>query len=304
VIAAAAAFSTPAHAQTTPTSAPFTAVSGALTQYTNYTMASTQSTLYSNYQYGSSLASAGLSWSGNCTTCSGYAVAGSGNAVITNGTFGDSATLSATGTTPGGDFVLTAASESEYGDLLTITGGTGGGVLALQYTLSGSISASGTGTNVSLVLGGLASAPTGTVTYANGTALTTTLGSFLGTGTHSDTVAEYIPFTYGTAFAIVPELLTDPAYFSSLGNTAPYTTTVDFYNTMSLNSALVYGGSPLSLGELNASADISAASGIGYGPNGLTPAPVPLPATEWLLLSGLGGLLVLARRRPAQTEAR
>jgi hypothetical protein len=296
----AAAVGTPLHAQT----APVTALAGAITQYTDYTKSTTQSILYQSDQVGSSVAAASFSWSGSCTTCVGYGVSGSGSAIISNGTLGATASLAVTGPTPGGNFTLGATSEAEYSDLLTITSGTGTGVLALQYTMDGSITQSGTGTSVSLLIGGLSVAPTGTLTSANGAGMTAnTLGTFIGVGSHTDTLSVYIPFTYGSAFAIAPDLLADPEYFSSLGNTAPYSATVDFYNTLTLNSALVYGGTPSSLGALNGSADISSASGLGYGPNGLTPAPVPLPATAWLLLCGVGGLAVLARGRVGPAPA-
>lgn len=299
LIVAVAAVGSPAHAQTVP----ITVLSGAIEQYTDYTSGQPGSNLYESEQLGASITASSFNWSGSCTSCSGYGATGSGTASITDGNLGAAASLSVTGTTPGGNFVLSATSEATYGDLLTITGGTGSGVLALRYSLDGSITQTGSGNSVSLVLGGLSSAPTGTLASENGGALTgTILGPFIGVGGHGDTLTEYVPFTYGTTFAITPDLLADPEYFSSQGNTAPFTASVDFYNTLSLNSALVYGGTPRSLGALNSSADISSEDGLGYGPGGLTPpAPVPLPPAAWLLLSGLGGIALLSRGSAARS---
>jgi hypothetical protein len=107
----------------------------------------------------------------------------------------------------------------------------------------------------------------------------------------------FLPFTYGTAVTVDPYLFTTPQYFATgpATDSTPYTSTVDFFDTASLNSAIVYAGTPQSLGLENFSAVISSASGLSYGPNGIT--AVPLPAALWLMLSGFGGLGLLARKR-------
>ena len=282
-----------AHAQTV-----FTGLAGAIDQTLDYTTSSLTA-VYQSDVTGNSPASAMFTWSGACSTCSGYSLTGSGAAQITNGALGASTTLTVGGTPPGGNFFATSISTAQYADLLTVNGGTGTGVLVLQYSLSGTITQlQGTGTDTSSLIAGLGSAPPGTETELNGGPLSSTNEQALtGDGTYSDTLSVLVPFTYGTAFAIAPTLIAGAVYFPLHGNTSPDSSSVDFYNTMLLGSALVYAGTVSSLGALNTAATISSASGLGYGPSGIT--AVPLPAAAWLLLCGLSSLGALARRRRA-----
>jgi hypothetical protein len=125
----------------------------------------------------------------------------------------------------------------------------------------------------------------GPVTSGNGQAM-------LGNGPQSYPEIFYIQFTYGTAFPIEPELSTN-ALFEKPADSTPYTATVNFYNTATLDSALVYAGTPLSLGARNSAASISSASGLNYGPSVTTPEPGNWP----LAASAMGVLAFLKRRR-------
>lgn len=238
------------------------------------------------------LTSATVNWSGACTTCSGWSASGSGAGFVTNGAFGDSATLSVTGSPPAAPAVIYGETVTSYVDTLTIGGGTGSGVLALNYTLDGDLN-SGAG----YVAFGLASAPAGSEASLNGAAYSAgSIGNVLLTsGSQTESMSLYVPFTYGTAFTIDPFLVAAALY--SGGTATPSTSAVDFYNTMSLDSALVYGGTPGSLGAENSAADIGASTGLLYNADGVS--AVPLPAAAWLLLSGLGGLGVMVRKRKA-----
>jgi hypothetical protein len=71
---------------------------------------------------------------------------------------------------------------------------------------------------------------------------------------------------------------------------------VDYYHTASLTSALVFDGTPSDPGTENDAAVIGAASGLNYGPNGIS--AVPEPGTWSLFAFGIG-LLALAKRRGA-----
>ena len=142
-------------------------------------------------------------WSFTCTsTCVGYGISANGSAKVLNGSLGASATVNVTGTAPS-NFEGEADSLANYTDTLTITGGSGNGVLVLTYTLDGSISApSGTNLNTEELL---IMQATGGYHQLDGGTITSGLGvSIFGTGTKSDTVAFYIPFTYGSALAIEP----------------------------------------------------------------------------------------------------
>ncbi len=233
-----------------------------------------------------------MNWSGSCTTCSGWGASGSGAGFVTNGTFGDSATLTVTGSPPAAPAWLYSETVTTYGDTLTIGGGTGSGVLAINYSLDGVLN-SGAG----FVAFGLSSAPTGSEESLNGAAFSAgSIGNLLSAiGSQTDSLSVYVPFTYGTAFTVTPFLVGAALYTG--GTATPSTSVLDFYNTMTLDSALIYGGTPEALGAENAAADISASSGLIYGADGVS--AVPLPATAWLLLSALGGLGIAGRRRLA-----
>ncbi len=295
LIALAVTVSTPVHAQVE------NAQNGALVQYTNYPVIASETPLYVHGTNGNNVTNATFSWTSTCTTCAGFHVTGSGSTHITNGSLGASSSISVTGTTPGSNFALIAGTLANYYDFLDITGGSGNGVLVLSFSLDGSMTQTGPGSNVGLIQAGLELAPTNTVAYANGSLLAPgkTLAVFSGLGAHSDTVVEDIPFTYGTTFEILAWLGTGATYSAGNGNAPPFSSTVNFYNTLALNSALVYnGGTPASPGtQLNSGALIGSASGLGYTPDGNTPAPVPLPASAWLLAGGVAGLLGYGRRK-------
>jgi hypothetical protein len=229
-------------------------------------------------------------WNFTCSTCTGYGISASGAAYVTNGSLGANSTVMVTGS-PGPHFLSAADDTADYVDTLTITGGSGSGVLVLQYALDGSISHTGTGVNVSSFLS-LANPFATDYQLGSGAVNGGTEADFFGDGATNGTVTFYIPFTYGTAFGT--ELTMDAfAGFGSGGDTAPFTATVDFYNTAALNSALVFSGTPLSLGAENTGADISSASGISYGPNGTSAVPEP---GSWFLLASAMGVLALAKR--------
>jgi hypothetical protein len=95
-----------------------------------------------------------LPWNFICTTCSGYGLSGSGDAKDINGSLGASATVSVTGSTGPNFFIGEADSVAFYTDSLTIMGGSGTGVLALDYTVHGVT----TGTAPNEATGGLSMA--------------------------------------------------------------------------------------------------------------------------------------------------
>ena len=240
------------------------------------------------------------------SACLGITALGSGN--VTNGSLG----VSVAATFPvSADSAITAVTYSQYADSLTITGGTGSGVLALIYSVDGSLSESSAGGTCEVFVSaacnginaGLGGAPTGTtVSVSTGGSVYTdpvngeSLGEFpLVSGSQSDTVALHVPFTYGSPISIEPYM----AAFTSISDSTavPYSSNIDFSDTMTLDSAVVYAGTPQELGAENYSADIGSASGLLYGPSGVS--PVPLPASAWLMLSGLGGFGALVWRRKA-----
>jgi hypothetical protein len=256
----------------------------------------TATTLYTAHTVGSSPTSdTPANWSGACTTCTGFSASGTFAGYVNNGTLGSSASLTVTGSPPANPAELYAETTSAYNDSLTIGGGTGMGVLALTYSLDGSLSSSAPSSNA--IIFGLdnGTAPAGTEISLNGGAmLDKSADELIGvTGSQSDSFSVYVPFTYGTSFTITPWLWTVAQYPG--GTATPYTSAVQFDNTMALYSAIVYGGTPGSLGVENSTALIDASSGLIYGPNGVS--AVPLPATAWLLLSALGGLGIAGRLR-------
>lgn len=247
------------------------------------------STLYLNASDGTQT-SAALNWSGACTTCSGWSASGSGAGFVTNGAFGDRATLTVAGSPPSAPAWVYSETASTYSDTFTIGGGTGSGVLALEYSVDGTLNA-GSG----YVAFGLSSAPAGSDSSLNGAAYSAgTLANMIATpGAQNDSLSVQVPFTYGTSFTITPVLVGAALYTG--GTATPATSALDFYNTMTLDSALVYGGAPSALGSENDSAVINASTGLLYGADGVS--AVPIPATSWLLLSALGALAVVGRRR-------
>jgi hypothetical protein len=110
-----------------------------------------------------------------------------------------------------------------------------------------------------------------------------------------DTVTFYVPFMYGTAFTFEPVIRTAANFYLDF-NSTPYTATVNFLDTATLQSALVFSGTPGSLGSQNNSAGINSSSGLIYGPNGVF-APAPEPGSWLMLSSAIGALVFLNRRR-------
>jgi len=195
--------------------------------------------------------------------------------------------------TPGASLIATALSSAVFGDTLTITAGTGSGVLELTYALDGVISNTGTGFNSSS-----ADIFMNAATYYQYDNEGMVSGNYVeidGNGTYNDTVTLYVPFTYGTAFATGIELDAQPL-FEGGPDSIPYTAAVNYYNTAALTSALVFGGTPSDPGAENNAAVIGAASGLNYGPNGISAAPEP---DTWLLVASAMGVLALAKRRRA-----
>ncbi len=236
------------------------------------------------------------SWSFTCSTCTGYAISANGAATATDGLLGASSSVTVTGT-PGADLLVTASSDALFSDMLTITGGTGSGVLELTYALDGFISNTGTGPNSSSA--SLYMSTAGTDSQYDNEGISS--GGYVeidGNGTYSDTVTYYIPFTYGSALATELDLDASSLYvhesaFGS-GNSTPFTATVNYYNTAALTSALVFNGTPSAPGAENNAAIIGAASGLGYGPNGISAAPEP---GTWLMAASAMGVLGLATWR-------
>jgi hypothetical protein len=71
---------------------------------------------------------------------------------------------------------------------------------------------------------------------------------------------------------------------------------VDYFNTATLDSAVVFAGAPLDLGAQNTDAVIASTSGLNYGPDGITSA-APEPGTWVLVASAMAALAFLKRRK-------
>jgi hypothetical protein len=257
------------------------------------TLGGTGSNLYTNVQDGSAVSDT-VNWSFTCSTCSGYGISANGAATVNGGSLGASASVTVTGT-PGGTLVATAASDADFTDMLTTTGGLTGtsAVLELTYGLDGVISNTGTDQILSYAYLNL-NGPAGTMVQYDGGALAS--GGYVeidGNGTYTDTVTFYIPITYGTALPTDVSLWAEAIPY---GESTSDTATVNYYNTAALTSALVFGGTPSDPGTENNAAVIGAASGLNYGPNGISAAPEP---GTWLLVASAMGVLALAKRRRA-----
>jgi hypothetical protein len=229
-----------------------------------------------------------VNWNFACSTCTGYGISGNGAAKVINGALGASSSLTVTGSP--GVFLGLADTYADYFDELTINGGTGTGVLQLQYTVDGVISQTGTGPNVDS-FAFLSNLFASSYQVDGGPITSGTEADFFGNGTTNSTVTFYLPFTYGTAFASELHLEAAAGFASSSSDLTPYTSTADFYNTATLNSALVFDGT-----TLNTGAQIGSASGLGYGPTGISAAPEP---GTWFLVASAIGVLILVKRRGA-----
>jgi len=258
----------------------------------------TGSNLFSTQQTGSGVSDTLLPWNFTCTTCSGYGITASGAAAVDNGTLRATGTISVTGA-PASPFLTDVSSDALYSDMLTITGGATGthGVLELTYALDGMISSTGSGNNTSEL--NFTNFAATTFQFDNEGIESGASAVAFGNGTHNDTVIFYIPFTYGTPFTNELDLSADPSFilgFFGDNDQAPFTATVNYYNTASLNSALVFNGTASAPGTQNTSAVISSDSGLGYGPNGISAVPEP---HSWFLLVSVIGVLALVKRRAA-----
>jgi hypothetical protein len=231
-----------------------------------------------------------LTWNFTCSTCVNYGLSASGAARVTGASLGASASLTVTGM-PGGTLLATASSDAVFGDILTIMGGTGSGVLALTYTLDGITSSSGTGfdpSSAALEMGGADTYRLDGGAISNGNYV-----EIDADGTHSDTITYYLPFVYGTAFGTELDLDAS-AVFTSAADGTPYTDSADFYNTAALTSVIVQDGTTSNPGTQNRAATIGSADGLNYGPNGIVAVPEP---GSWLLFAPGIGLLAFAMRR-------
>lgn len=241
---------------------------------------------------GSNLLTTNLpSWTFTCSTCVGYGISATGAETVTGGSLGTSASITVTGT-PGASLFGITSNDALFTDTLTITDGVGSGVLELTYALDGVISNTGSGLNSSNA--SLNMTPAGTYFQLDSEGIMP--GGYVeidGNGTYNDTVTYYIPFTYGTA---LPTELDLNASAEFNGDSTPYTATVNYFNTAAPISALVFGGTPSDPGAENTAAVIGSASGLTYGPNGISGVPEP---SSWFLLACAIGFLALAKRRGA-----
>ena len=256
-------------------------VQGSLYENQDYTNPAGSTLLYSSAPvFGSPTGSTTTSWSYDCTTCSGYGISGSGQAKAIGGTLGAESSVTVTGS-PSANYFGEADTYTQYDDTLTITGGTGGGVLALQYTVDGTSSHTGSGFNDSFAYLAMFDA-SGVYYQEDGGAITSGNQVFFsGEGLFADTVTFYIPFTYGSALDIGPIMRSAADFYTAFDGT-PFTATWDFYNTATLDSALVLDGTADAPGSVNDGALISATSGLTYGASAAPAAPEP---ASWTLFA-------------------
>jgi hypothetical protein len=156
--------------------------------------------------------------------------------------------------TPAGtpNYLAEADSYAQYTDSLAITGGTGSGVLQLQYTVDGS----GSGTGYTYL--GIFNAPGICHQIDNGAVTRGSLAYLTQTGSNiSNTLTFYVPFTDGSSLSIEPIMRTSAQYVWY--NPAP--SRWDHYNTASLTSALTLDGTADNPGNPVGNAMIAATSG-------------------------------------------
>jgi hypothetical protein len=270
-------------------------VQGAVYQNPDYTTPATSQYLYgSPINIGSPADNTTVSWNYTCdaASCPGYSFTATGAAKVDNGSLGAQSTLLVS-SSPGGNYLAEADSYAQYTDDLTITGGTGSGVLSLHYTVDGS--ASGTG----IYGGGYAYVglfgPSGVYNSLNGGPASSSSTAFITSPgiNQTDTVTFYVPFTYGTPLSIEPILRTTAQYLGY--EPTPFSSNWDFFNTATLDSALILDGTPDNPGSLVDGTSILASSGMTYTSSGIS--AVPLPGSLLLFWSGLGPLLFLVRGR-------
>lgn len=239
------------------------------------------------------------SWTCN-TSCTGDVFSASGAGQANNGILGATATLSVPSTPAAGPYAF-AYTNAEFIDLLTITGGSGPGVLVLRFTVDGSITTTQPGAGT---VGTVATLSMCLVDGCNDSGVYSSLNSGAATQTTEQgfqsnaTVTFYVPFTYGTQLEIEPFLSAQDQFLggSPYLDGTPFTTTANFNSTVTLTSASVFTGTPTSLGTQVSNASIGSGDGFTYGPSGLS-STVPEPATWLLVASALGTLVFLNRRR-------
>jgi hypothetical protein len=210
---------------------------------------------------------------------------------VINGVLGAKSTVSVTGT-PGSNYSAESDSYAQFTDQLIITGGTGSGVLKLLFAADGSISNTGTGSNGSYAYLGLFQAP-GVYAQLDTFAVTSTNLEYFNS---NSTVTFYVPFTFGTQFSIEP-IVRAAAQDYQAYDTTPYTATSDFYSTATITSALVFTGTPTSLGTQVSNAGISSTTGFSYGPNGLSVTAAAEPGTWRLAALAMGTLVFIWKAR-------
>jgi hypothetical protein len=256
----------------------------------DFTNAPVLQTDYVNQQQGTAVFD-DLAWAFNCNTCIDYTLQASGEGKIVDGVLGAQSSLTVTGNPPlGAGYSAWGTTTSDYDDTLKIGGGSGLGVLALRYLFEGSATETPSNAGVdqssaTLSVSGVA----GTRVQVNSSPLSNG-DSIKSTGdiNYNFLFTFYIPFAYDTAFNIEPALSVT-AKIDQRFQTPPVTVTWDFLHTAELQSAIVYDGTPDSLGPQNNLATIAGTAGLDYGPNGITAGAVatPEPSSAWL------GLLVL-----------